>query len=213
MQKRSQNNLKNRPEPNAKAPRNSTCQTSPHVSLFMSVLGLSLGKSRPVVGRCRYSLTGDHRPPCSASCSCRPAHHQCKARAAELSGNACAAPDCSCIAPWSPGRSPSVCPCRPVPARPIRYLPTAGVVSRSGPPQIFSVSRSSAFCLRKSWSSAYSCYFRHELEFQQENNMFCQLSVLKGCMCHSSVSFQTSSNRLPSKRSAKALHKTATASS
>ena len=180
--------------------RKSTCQTSPHVTLFMSVLRLSLGKSRPVVGRCHSSLSGDHRPKCSASCSCRPAHRQCKARAAELSGNACAAPDCSCIAPRSPGRSPSVWPCRHVPARSIRYLPTAGVVSRSGPPQMPSVSRSSAFCLRQSWNSAYSCCFRHELEFQQENNMFWQLSVLKGCMCHSSVSLQTSSNRPPSKR-------------
>ena len=74
VQKRSPNNLKNRPETSAKATRNSTCQTSPHVTLFMSVLRLSLGKSRPVVGRCHSSLSGDHRPQCSASCSCRPAH-------------------------------------------------------------------------------------------------------------------------------------------
>ena len=213
MQKRSPNNLKNRPETSAKGMRNSTCQTSPHVTLFMSVLGLSLGKSRPVVGRCHSSLSGCHRPECSASCSCRPAHRQCKARAAELSGNVCAAPDCSCIAPRSPGRSPSVCPCRHVPARPIRYLPTAGVISRSGPRQMPSVSRSIAFCLRQSWNSASSSCFRHELDYQQENKMFWLLSVFKGCMCHSSVSLQTSSKRLPSKRSAKALHKTATASS
>ena len=101
VQKRSPNNLKNRPET-----RNSTCQTSPHVTLFMSLLRLSLGKSMPVVGRCHSSLSGYHRPQCSASCSCRPAHRRCKARAAELSGNACAAPDCSCIAPRSPGSEP-----------------------------------------------------------------------------------------------------------
>ena len=105
---------------------------------------------RPVVGRCQSSLSGDHKPRCSASCSCRPAHRQCKARAAELCGNACAAPHCSCIAPRSPGRSPSVRPCRNGPARPRRWMLTAGAASRSGPPQLLSVSRSSAFCLRES---------------------------------------------------------------
>ena len=85
VQKRSPKILKNRPKPSANVTRKSTCQTSPHVTLFMSVLRLSLGKSRPVVGRCHSSLSGDHRPKCSASCSCRPAHRQCKARAAELS--------------------------------------------------------------------------------------------------------------------------------
>ena len=120
VQKRSPKILKNRPKPSAKATRNSTCQTSPLVTLFMSVLRLSLGNPRPVVGRCQSSLSGDHKPRCSASCSCRPAHRQCKARAAELCGNACAAPDCSCIAPRSPGRSPSVWPCRNGPARPRR---------------------------------------------------------------------------------------------
>ena len=120
VQKRSPKILKNRPKPSAKATRNSTCQTSPLVTLFMSVLRLSLGNPRPVVGRCQSSLSGDHKPRCSASCSCRPAHRQCKARAAELCGNACAAPDCSCIAPRSPGRSPSVWPCRHGPARPRR---------------------------------------------------------------------------------------------
>ena len=73
------------------------------------------------MGRCHSSLSGDHRPKCSASCGCRPAHRQCKARAAELSGNACAAPDCSCIAPRSPARglacrmSPSQSPRLPQP--------------------------------------------------------------------------------------------------
>ena len=43
VQKRSPKILKNRPKPSAKATRNSTCQTSPLVTLFMSVLRLSLG--------------------------------------------------------------------------------------------------------------------------------------------------------------------------